>query len=54
MEKDICPNCGKRTLEKIEIAPQEIYLITPGFEDWGCTNCGNAFFKKVLDKSANP
>ena len=54
MEKDICPNCGKKELEKIQLPLDLAWLEIPGYEDWGCAHCGQSFFKKLrlgLDKS---
>ena len=45
-EKHICPYCGE-VLEKIEVNPEFAWLEPPGFESWGCPNCGNSFFKKI-------
>ena len=54
MKREICPNCGNQTLEKIEIETEWEWMKIPGYEDWGCSECGNAFFKKIpLDKSPN-
>ena len=54
MEKDICPNCGKKTLEKVPPTPGMEWLERPDLREWwGCLNCGQAFFKKLLDKSEN-
>lgn len=46
--KDYCPNCGKKELEKIK-DNKTIYpwLFSNNEEWWGCLNCGNAFFKKI-------
>jgi hypothetical protein len=47
MEKDICPNCGKKELEKIQLPLDLAWLEIPGYEDWGCAHCGQSFFKKI-------
>ena len=46
MKKDICPNCGKKELEKIQLPLDLAWLEIPGYEDWGCAHCGQSFFKK--------
>ena len=54
MERDICPNCGKKALERMEPDPDFEWLSIPGYEDWGCLKCGQTFFKKIeigIDKS---
>lgn len=51
MEKEICPKCGKKELEKIPPTPGMEWLERPDLREWwGCPNCGEAFFKKVLNK----
>lgn len=53
MDKDFCPICGKKTLEKIPPTSGLEWLERPDLREWwGCSNCGNAFFKKVLDKNS--
>ena len=47
MEKDICPNCGKKELEKIQLPLDLAWLEIPGYEDWGFAHCGQCFFKKI-------
>lgn len=47
MEKDVCPNCGKKALEKIQLPLDLAWLEIPGYEDWGCAHCGQSFFKKI-------
>ena len=52
-EKVVCPNCGQKELEKVDINPRMEWLTDPNREWWGCLSCGQAFFKKVekvLDK----
>ena len=46
-EKDICPICGKEELEKLEIESDWKQFVPAGREVWGCSCCGNSFFKKI-------
>ena len=45
--KEYCPNCNKKELEKIESKPIYPWLLDDDKEWWGCLNCGNAFFKII-------
>lgn len=46
MEKDICPNCGKKELEKIQLPLDLAWLEIPGYEDWGLRSLWTKFFQK--------
>ena len=50
MNRNLCPNCNKGELEKIEVTKDLEWLMPKNMEAWGCPECGQSFFKKVLDK----